>query len=383
MIDDTLTMIPGPTPVHGRILEALGRPTVSHLAPGFVDSFRGCLHHLKRIAMAEEAQPFVVSGAGTLAMEMALVNLVAPGETLLVLSQGYFGDRWRDLADSYGVEHELVQAEWGRAVPVKELARRLDGGGIAAVAMTHVDTSTGTAAPVEEYCRVLRDHDTLSILDGVCATGGMVERFDDWGLDLLLTGAQKAFGAPPGLALLLASRRAMARRESRSGVPAYYADLLRWRPIMEDPGRYFSTPPVNAVVALHEATRLILDEGLEARFERHRRIAEAVRAGLEALGLAPFPEPDRLAPTLTVARYPEGVEDGAFRAEMARRGVVVAGGLGPVAGKVFRVGHMGNIGAGEVCRFLRAAEDTLRALGLGGAPGAALASAAAALDRVS
>lgn len=380
MIQNLLTMIPGPTPVHESILAELSRPTTSHQDPAFVRAFRECLGELQRIAMAGSAQPFMVAGSGTLAMEMALVNLVRPEDKLLILSQGFFGDRYAQLAEAFGLRFELVQAEWGRATPPEELERRLTRGGYAAVAMTHVDTSTGAAAPIESYCSLLRGREELIILDGVCATGGMEERFDEWGLDVLLTGAQKALGAPPGLALLLVSPRALQKRRSSSDVRAYYADLLRWLPIMEDPARYFSTPPVNEVVALRAALRILSEEGLPARFLRHSRIARAIRAGLGAAGLELFTAPDCLADTLSVVRYATEVDDATFRTEMARRRVIVAGGLGPIAGKAFRIGHMGNIGTEEVCRLLQAVEGSLMHAGRKIDSGVSLAAAAPHLD---
>lgn len=376
MIDETLTMIPGPTPVHARILGALARPTTSHVAPSFVEAFREALAGFRELCRSESAQPFVVAGGGTLAMEMALVNVVAPGERLLVVSHGYFGDRFGDLAASFGFEAEVLRADWGRAVAPARLAERLAAGTYAAVTVTHVDTSTGTRAAVEEYAALLRGRGELFVLDGVCATGGVDERFDEWGVDVLLTGPQKAIGAPPGLALCLFSERAMARRRARASVPAYYADVLRWLPVMQDPGKYFSTPCVNEIVALAEALRIAHAEGLEARFARHARVARAVRAGLEALGLALFTEPAARADTLSVVLLPEGVADAGFRREVAARGVVVAGALGPIAGKAFRLGHMGNVGPAEVATTLAAVEGALVALGRTVTPGAALAAAA-------
>jgi aspartate aminotransferase-like enzyme len=380
MTDDTLTMIPGPTPVRPSILEALARPTTSHQAPSFVEAYRDCLANLRRIAFAESAEPFVVSGAGTLAMEMALVNLIGSGERLLILSQGYFGDRWAQIAGAFGVPHRLLKADWGQAVEPERLVEALDSERFAAVAVTHVDTSTGTAAPVEQYCERLRGREELIFLDGVCATAGVEERFDDWNLDVLLTGAQKAFGTPPGVAILLASERAMAKRESLESVPAYYADLLRWRPVMDNPSLYFSTPPVNEVVALLEATRIILDEGLAERFERHARVARAMRVGFEALGLEIFTSADCRADTLTVLHYPDGIEDAPFRASVASRGVVIAGALGPLGGKAFRVGHMGNIGVEEVVRTVAALGDSLVEAGHPRDPAAAVAAARAVLE---
>jgi alanine-glyoxylate transaminase/serine-glyoxylate transaminase/serine-pyruvate transaminase len=376
MIDETLTMIPGPTPVHPRILAALARPTVSHLAPELVAAYRRALDDFRTLGQSSFAQPFIVAGGGTLAMEMALVNVVRPGGRVLVVSQGYFGDRYAELAEAFGFECEVVRCEWGRAVPADALAERLRKGSFDAVTITHVDTSTGSCAPVAEYCELLRGREESVILDGVCATGGVDEPFDAWGVDVLLTAPQKAIGAPPGLAMCLFSQRALARRRGLAAVPAYYADVLRWLPIMEDPGRYYSTPCVNEIFAVAEALRMLFEEGLAARFARHRRIAAAFRAGLAELGLKVFTAADCRANTLSVLLYPEGVDDGSFRADLAKRGVVVAGGLGPVQGRAFRLGHMGNIGAGDVAASLHAIESTLAAARVPVKPGSAVMAAA-------
>ena len=376
MIDETLTMIPGPTPVHARILGALARPTTSHVAPSFVEEFRQALAGFRSLCRSEAAQPFVVAGGGTLAMEMALVNVVAPGEKLLVVSHGYFGDRFGDLAAAFGIEADVLKAEWGKAIPPADVAAKLDAGGYAAVTVSHVDTSTGTLSPVEGYVEVLKGRPELFVLDGVCATGGVDERFDEWGVDVLLTGPQKAIGAPPGLALCVFSDRAMARRKGRASVPAYYADVMRWLPVMQDPGKYFSTPCVNEIVSLAEALRILHAEGLDARFARHARIARAFRAGLDALGLALFTDASCRADTLSVVLLPEGIADAEFRREVAARGAVLAGGHGPIAGKAFRLGHMGNIGPAEVATTLLAIAGALSALGVPVSPGTALAAAA-------
>jgi alanine-glyoxylate transaminase/serine-glyoxylate transaminase/serine-pyruvate transaminase len=376
MIKETLTMIPGPTPVHPRILDALARPTVSHVAPSFVETYRACLQNLKAIFETKSAEMFVVAGGGTLAMEMALVNLVAPGEKVLIISQGYFGDRFAQLAESFGFGFELLQAEWGLGVRPEALEERLRADSYAAVTITHVDTSTGTCAPVEDYCALLRGREELVILDGVCASGGMPEPFDRLGLDVLLTAPQKALGAPPGLAIVAFSQQAMNKRKAMQRVPAFYADIMRWLPIMQDPGRYYSTPCVNEITAMREATEIVLEEGLERRYRRHKQIAAAFRAGLGTMGLKTFTSAEFLADTLSVVRYPEGIEDAAFRKALAAEGIVVAGGLGPTAGKVFRLGHMGNIGTGEVCRTLEVIEKTLIGLGVKTETGRAPAAAA-------
>ncbi len=382
MIDETLTMIPGPTPVHRRILESLAAPTVSHLAPEFVAAYRGALDGFRRLGRTSDGQPVIIAGGGTLSMEMALVNLVRPGDKVLVVSQGYFGDRYAELAEAFGCETRVLRSEWGRAVAPEEVEKALSGGSFRAVTMTHVDTSTGTEAPVEDYCSLLEDRDELAILDGVCATGGIDERVEDWGVDALVTAPQKAIGAPPGVAMCLFSRRALERRRELGRIAAYYADLLRWLPVMEDPSRYYSTPCVNEIFAVAAALDIVHREGLDVRFARHRRLAAALRAGLAALGFTSFTAADRLAPTLSVQLYPDGIEDGAFRTALASRGVVVAGGLGPAAGRAFRLGHMGNIGAAEVVATLEAIGAALSDLGAEQETGVALTAAAAVLGEV-
>lgn len=375
MIDEILTMIPGPTPVHPRILARLAEPTVSHLFPAFVSSYKESLANFREIMRSESGQPFIFAGGGTLAMEVALVNTVAPGEKILILSQGYFGDRFRDLAESFGIECDIIQSEWGHEVTPEQLQAKLKDNHYSAVTITHVDTSTGTCAPVREYCELLSERDELVILDGVCASAGIDERFDQWGIDVLLTAPQKAFGAPPGLALCLFSKSAIAKRKSFKSVPAYYADILRWLPIMENPGKYYSTPAVNEITAFHESTLIILEEGLDKRFSRHEHLAEAFRAGLQAIELHPFTAPHCMADTLSLISYPKGVNDAAFRTAVAQQGVVIAGSLGPIAGQAFRVGHMGNIGIEEICKTLEAIELGLISCGRKVEAGIAVAAA--------
>ena len=380
MSDLTLTMIPGPTPVHDEILEQLALPTTSHQAPEFVQAYRDALASLCQIVRAQSAHPFIVGGSGTLGMEMALVNLFEPGDRLLVVSHGYFGDRWEQLAQAFGFHCDVLRAEWGQTVPVADIAAQLEAEAYRAVAVTHVDTSTGVTAALPELADLLRGQESFLIVDGVCATAAIDEPFDDLAIDVLLTGPQKAIGAPPGVALQVVSKRAMERRNSLTRIHGYYADWVRWKPVMENPALYFSTPPVNEIVALDRALRMVLDEGLESRFARHLRLARAMRDGMQAYGLQVFADESCRSTTLSVLLYPEGIDDAAFRAAVVRRGVLLAGALGPIAGKGFRVGHMGNIGAAEVARTLYAVGEALNELGLAIETAAALDAASVHLD---
>lgn len=380
MQKEKLLMIPGPSPVHPRILNSLAIPTVSHVSPELVEEFKEALEALKKIVFCEKGEPFVVAGAGTLAMEMALLNTVRRGERLLVLSQGYFGKRMADIARSFGLDCGLIESEWGSAVLAEELERELAANDYQAVVSTHVDTCTGACAPVKDYARILKDRDIIHIIDGVCATGGIEERMDDWGVDVVLTAAQKCFGAPPGLAILVVSEKAMEKRRRMGAIPAYYADLLNWIPVMHDPSKYFSTPCVNEIRAFGESTRIILEEGMEKRFLRHSRVGRAIRAALNELGFSLFTQKPFLADTLSVVNYPEGIEDKAFRSTLSENGVVVAGGLARTAGKVFRMGHMGNLSVSQVYFALDALERTLSSLGWKFKAGAALKAAKIVLE---
>ena len=366
MNQEKLLLIPGPTPVHPRILNALSLPTISHVSPVLVDELKESLINLKSIVFCQTGEPFVIAGAGTLAMEMAMLNTVAGGERMLILSQGFFGLRMEKIAKSFGLDCDVLQGEERKAVEPEVLVDRISRQTYAAVVATHVDTATGICAPVREYAGIIKERGALFVVDGVCATGGIEERMDDWGVDIVLTAAQKCFGVPPGLAVLVVSERALKKRESMETIPAYYSDLLNWLPIMKDPSKYFSTPCVNEIRAFNEGTKIILEEGMESRFARHSRVAQTIRTALLEFGFSFVPDDPYLADTLSVVRYPEGVGDEIFRKTLAENGVIVAGGLGHLAGKVFRIGHMGNLSFSQVNFALDALKKTLASIGFSG-----------------
>lgn len=363
MQKEKLLLIPGPTPVHPRIIQSLSLPTVSHVSPVFVSEFKEALSNLKKIVFCERGEPFILAGAGTLAMEIALLNTVQKGERILIISQGYFGKRMFQIASCFGLDCDVIESPLGKAVLPEELEAKLNGGKYKVVVSTHVDTATGVCAPIRDYTGISNGREILFILDGVCATGGIEERMDDWRMDVILTAPQKCFGAPPGLAVLVLSEKAMMKRRKMVSIPAYYSDLLNWVPIMKDPSRYFSTPCVNEIRAFNESTKIVLDEGMEKRYLRHARTARAIRRALGELGFQFFPDEPFLSDTLSVVCYPEGIEDRAFRETLYENGVVVAGGLGEIAGKVFRIGHMGNLSPSQVQFALEAVEKTLSILG--------------------
>ena len=375
---DPLLLIPGPSPVVPRVTGALARPTVSHASAELAADLLSALDNLKKTVFTAGGEPVLFAGSGTLAMEAALLNVTGKHDRVLVVSQGYFGDRMARIAEAFGFACDVLAGPWGSAVRPGELRAALDSRRYEVVAVTHVDTGTGAAAPLREYAEVLKDRGSIWIVDGVCATGGIEERMDDWGIDVILTAAQKCFGAPPGLAVDVFSPRAAAKRRSLPSIRAYYTDLLNWRDGMRDPRKYFSTHAVNEIRAFAEAVRIAVEEGLPERFLRHERTARAVRAGLAVLGLEVFTEREFLAPTLSVVRYPDGVDDAAFRAKYLDAGYAVAGGLAETAGRVFRMGHMGNLTRDQALDAIGTMGEVLKSMGRPVDPAEAVAAAAAA-----
>jgi len=380
----SLLMIPGPTNVDPEVLRALSRPTESHTSPNFARAFKESIAYLREI-MSCNGYPFIVAGSGTLAMEMAIANVIEPGDRVLVVSNGYFADRFSEIIPCHGGVVERLEVGWGEAVEPKILRERLEGGDYKLVTVTHVDTSTGAANPAAKVGEVMRDFDALYVLDTVCSLGGIQVKVDEWNVDLCLSGSQKALAIPPGLALLAASERAVeAYKRRKSKVSFYYGNFANWLPIMEDPSRYFATPPVNMIYAFHRSLQGILEEGLENRFRRHEVMATAFRSAMEALGLRLVAKPDCAASTVSAINYPEDVKDEEFRKAMSSKyHVVIAGGIGKLKGKVFRVGHMGNVNMNDIIATVSAIEGSLKDQGSLKEAGAGLRAAMNTLSQLS
>ena len=381
MSERDLLMIPGPVEFDPEVMRALGTKTASHVAPEFISVFGRALKKLREVCLAPSAQPFVVAGSGTLAMELAVANLVEPGERALVVNTGYFSDRMALLLERYGAEVVQEKCAPGEVPEVAAVERVLASGRFKVMTVTHVDTSTGVLAPVEALVKAAGRHGVLAVVDGVCATAGETFHQEAWGADVYLTASQKAIGVPPGLALLTVSQKAMnAWRARKTPVRSLYADFAEWLPIMEayEAGRaaYFATPPVNLVYALDVSLGQILREGMEARFARHQRMARAFRAGWKSLGLKLLPVNESVtANTLSALYYPEGV-DVAMLGRAREQGVILAGGLHPqLKTRYFRVGHMNVVGPGDVLATVGAVERALAAAGHKAQPGVGVAAA--------
>ncbi|MBS7616426.1 alanine--glyoxylate aminotransferase family protein [Candidatus Bathyarchaeota archaeon] len=363
MSERKLIMIPGPTNVAPQVLRALSRSAVAHTDPEFIEIFKKALERLKKIFMTN-GDVFVVAGSGTLALEMAVANVLEPNDKILNIVNGFFGEYFVKTSMAHGATPKVLEFPWGKPANPKMVKEALKEDNFKAVTITHVETSTGVANPIREIGEIVAEEsDAFYIVDAVCSLGGMEVRVDEWNIDMCASGSQKCIGVPPGLALLAASKRAIEFIEKRK-VPVnfWYGNLKNWLPTMRDTSIYFATPPVNMIYALAEALEIILNEGLENRFRRHHVLAEAFRAAMKALKLRLVADEECAADTVTAVYYPEGVEDAAFRSEMKNRGVIVASALGPLKGKSFRVGHMGNISQNDILSTIGAIETTLKSL---------------------
>ncbi len=342
-----LLMIPGPIEISPAVREAAAGAPPSHVAPALIESFGAALEQMRRVWLAPpDSQPFVVAGSGTLAMEMAVTNLIAPGDSALVVSTGFFSERMAEMLRRRGAEVTVLAAEPGDVPSLDAVEEALSTGRHRALFATHVDTSTGVRSDARALAQIARAHDVLSIFDGVCATAGERFEMEAWGADVYLTASQKAIGLPPGLALLVASRRALEARARLAAPPPMSVDFDQWAPIMrayeERKPSYFATPATTLVRALDVGLREILESGMDARFALHARGARAMRAAWATLGLAELPIHAELAAhTLSAIYLPEGVGP-ELVASIGARGVSVAGGLHPaLRTRYFRVGHMG------------------------------------------
>ncbi|MEE9285754.1 MAG: alanine--glyoxylate aminotransferase family protein [Dehalococcoidia bacterium] len=378
-----LLLGPGPANIDPRVRRALATPLLGHLDPAFLSIMDDTVFLLRKVFQTSNQLTIPVSGTGSAGMEAALCNVVEPGDTVVVGVNGYFGQRLSEIASRYGARVVRVEGEWGLPLDLDQIEAALKAQPrVNVVAVVHAETSTGVLQPLEALARLARSHDALLLVDAVTSLGGVDLRIDQWGIDICYSGTQKCLGAPPGLAPLTLGPRAVQRLRSRkTKVANWYLDLTLLDQYWGEERTYHHTAPISMVYALREALRIVDEEGLEARFARHRRNAVALWAGLEALGLDLLaPEPSRAFP-LTAVLVPDGVDDAAARRTLLDDfNIEIGGGLGPLRGKAWRVGLMGHNSAPQsVFTLLSALEKVLAGQGLEVAWGAGLAAAQQAL----
>jgi alanine-glyoxylate transaminase/serine-glyoxylate transaminase/serine-pyruvate transaminase len=357
-IRDTLLMGPGPSYVPPEVYEALAKPTIGHLDPCFIGIMDAIKGQLQLVFGTKNELTLPVSGTGSAGMEAVFVNLVEPGDSVLVLVNGVFGKRMLDVAERLGAAADSAEFAWGTPVLPEVVEERLKQKSYKIVAMVHAETSTGVLNPAAQVGRLVREHGALYILDTVTSLGGIEVAVDSWGVDAVYSGTQKCLSCPPGLAPVSFSAKAVEVLSHRKKkVPNWYLDMNLIAGYWGGGKRaYHHTAPVNMNYALYQALKLVLDEGLETVFERHRRSHEQLVAGLEKLGLRMLVEKEYRLPMLNAVYIPDGVGDAEGRAMLLNRHAIEIGsGLGDFAGKVWRIGLMGHTARPRyVERFLAA-----------------------------
>jgi alanine-glyoxylate transaminase/serine-glyoxylate transaminase/serine-pyruvate transaminase len=339
-----ILMGPGPSNVNPRVLLAQALPTIGHLDPAFTRLMDETMELLRAVFSTRNSLTFPVSGTGSAGMEACFVNVLQPGDRVVVGVNGVFGERMCDVARRCGAEVTRVEAEWGSALDPEAVRRAAREVRPKVVAFVHAETSTGVLQPVAGLAAAAREVDALLLMDCVTSLGGgAAVRIDEWGVDLAYSGTQKCLSCPPGLAPVTFGERALAALDARTApVQSWYLDLSMIRRYWTGERLYHHTAPVNMLYGLRESLRLIAEEGLERRVERHRRHAEALWAGLEAMGMRLFVPREIRLPSLTTVWIPEGAEDLPVRqALLQEANLEVGGGLGAGKGKMWRIGLMG------------------------------------------
>jgi len=353
-------MIPGPTPVPPAVVAAMSRPMIGHRSTDFADLYHRVADKL-RLVCQTSGDVFVLTSSGTGAMETAVANVVRPGDKVLALITGNFGERFARIARAFGAAVVEVNFGWGGAVDPQVVAEHLRDRDIRAVLATQNETSTGVANDIAALGRLLADHPALLLVDAISGLGGMDIRTDEWGVDILVGASQKALMLPPGLAFVTVSPKAWQMIEKNEG-PRFYFDLLAARKAQANWNTPF-TPAVSLFFGLEAALDMILAEGLPRVFERHALLAAAVRAAVRALGLQLLIPDEYASHTVTAVVGPEGVAvDELRRVLYSRYGVSVAGGQGILRGKIFRIAHMGFVDRTDVLAVLAALEMALAEL---------------------
>jgi alanine-glyoxylate transaminase / serine-glyoxylate transaminase / serine-pyruvate transaminase len=372
---------PGPSDVHPRVLAALAAPTVGHLDPYYLEIMNGMQRMLRGLLRTENEMTLAVSGTGSAGMEAAVVNLIEPGDPMLVCVNGVFGGRMADVAARAGAKVTRIDRPWGEVFSPDEIRRAVAGSQPKVVGIIMAETSTGAAQPIPEISRVVHDAGALLIVDAVTALGGMPVETDGWRIDAIYSGTQKCLSCPPGLAPLSFSAAAMDKIRAReTKVQSWYLDVTLLAQYWGQERAYHHTAPINMTYGLYEALRLVHEEGLEASFKRHVQNHAALKAGLAAISIGFTAQEGHQLPMLNAVRIPAGVDDAAVRRGLLERfSIEIGAGLGEFKGKAWRIGLMGHSSRmNNVLALLAALEELLAEQGHKFKPGASLAAA----DRV-
>ena len=381
MTFSTQLRIPGPTPLPDRVVRAMSRPMIDHRGPEFAAILARITSGARRV-FKTSGDLLLLTSSGTGGLESAVANLVSPGDEVVVALSGNFGERFAALAAGYGADVVRLEFEWGQPVDADDLARVLEHHPKARVLLlTHNETSTGLTNPLRELARVGRDAGRIVVIDGVSSISSIAIETDAWGIDVAVSGSQKGWMAPPGIALVSVSERAW-EQQARARSPRFYFDWKEAK-TWADKGMTPFTPAIPVLFALQEGLAMLEEEGLDSVYDRHARLARATQTGLQALGFQLYAREGFRSNTVTSALPPPGLDVNALRKLLDDKyGVVIAGGQAKMAGKMIRVGHLGAIAEGDVVQVLWAIEQALEELDVAPADGRAVAAATTSLQGV-
>lgn len=353
---------PGPSDVSPRVLAAMAAPTIGHLDPEYLKIMDETRSMIQAVYSTSNEMTLATSGTGSAGMEMCVVNLIEPGDEMIVCVNGVFGGRMRDVAQRSGATVHSVEAEWGRIIEPQAVADALQAHPDTKVlGIVHAETSTGAHQPLEEISAMVHDAGALLLVDAVTSIAGVELLVDEWKIDAVYSGTQKCLSCPPGLAPVSFSKAALDAMDGRAAkVQSWYLDISMLRNYWGGDRVYHHTAPINMTYALHEALRIVLEEGLEARVARHTQNHRALRAGLEAMGLSYVPE--HSLTTLNAIYVPDGVDDAVVRKRLLQEyGIEIGAGLGPFKGKAWRIGLMGHSSTKRNVALVLSALETLLA----------------------
>ena len=359
----TLLMGPGPSCVFDEVYAALSKPTIGHLDPYFIEIMDAIKGQLQTVMNTKNNCTIPMSGTGSSGMETCFVNMVEKGDRVLIIINGVFGKRMQDVAERLGADVDVIEFEWGTPVKPDAVAEQLKKGPYSLVAVVHAETSTGVCNPVMEIGKLVKETGALYLVDCVTSLGGIPVEMDAWGCDILYSGTQKCLSCPPGLAPVSFSDKAVEKLKSRkTKVPNWYLDVSMIINYWVGKSRaYHHTAPINMLYALYAALDVVLQEGLPASFARHQAMHERLGKGLEKLGISFFVEKGYRLPQLNAVTIPDGVDEAAIRARLLKEfQIEIGSGLGPLAGKIWRIGLMGHTARPEnVDRLVAALEKCL------------------------
>ena len=376
---ERLLLGPGPSNVNPRVIRAMTLPLMGYLDPTFLKVMDEVSGLLRQVFRTSNEFTLAISGTGTSGMEASLVNMLEPGDVAVVGTHGLFGNRLADIASRCGAKVVTVGAEWGQTLDPSAVEQALkDAGQVKLLAVVHVETSTGVVQPLHPLAELAHSQNALFLVDAVTSLGGVDLRVDEWGIDICYSATQKCVGSPPGLSPITLSPRAVdVLRLRESPVQSFYLDLLQLERYWLTDRVYHHTASMSMIYALREALIMAVEEGLETRYERHQRNADALKAGFAVLGMRALAPQGAQATPLTAAVVPEGIDEAAIRRSLlSEYGIEIGGGFGPLAGKIWRVGLMGESSqAKHVLTLLHALEALLSRQGLEFAPGSSIAAA--------